>query len=300
MQVTLTQQYATSTQMRGYLLVIFSVAIFACEAVTLRYAAKYGLPTGPIAISQCVMAAAVQLFFGARFSRVDWRRWWPALITTTFNGLAFYLAIRLTPAAIVGLIEPLGLVPLMLGHRFILNKRLSLGCGLALTMLLISCITTVGQWPESITLLAILVSIVGVICSGLALVTGEAVPSDGVPSFVLAMQVILAIFSVGLTFILGSSNLAGQSNSWPLGIAVGAGTGLFVGLAVSALFHGVQHLGALKAGTIKILRLPTIAILAYFFINESATLISAIALSAVVIFSILAVYLSREEEINNK
>src|SRR5689334_18625819 len=122
---TITAPDNSAQSVRALAAVIFSVLIFASEAVTLRTAAHYQLPTAPIAVSQCAMAGLIQFLFGARFQKIDWRRWWPALITSAFNGLAFYLAIRIAPAALVGLIEPLALVPLMLGHRFMLNKRLS-------------------------------------------------------------------------------------------------------------------------------------------------------------------------------
>src|SRR5438552_1237394 len=144
--------------------VLVAVVIFAGEAVTLRTAGKHGLPMGPIAVAQCCVAALVQFAFGARFSRVDWRRWWPALLTSTCSGLAFYIAIRIAPAALVGPIEPLGLVPLLAGHRLLLQKRITLGCAVALSMLIIASLTTVGQWPEQVGWLAIAVSSVGIIC----------------------------------------------------------------------------------------------------------------------------------------
>jgi drug/metabolite transporter (DMT)-like permease len=275
--------------------VLLAVLIFACEAVTLRTAGKLGLPMGPIAVAQCGVAAMVQFAFGARFSRIDWRRWWPALLTSTCSGLAFYIAIRVAPAALVGLIEPLGLVPLMVGHRLFLKKRITAGCALALSMLIIASITTVGQWPERVGLLAIAVSSIGLVCSGLSLVTGELVSTEGLPSFVLAMQTLLLVCSAVVGISLESTSLAGRDGMWLAAVGVGAGTGLFVGIAVTSLYYGVVKLGALRAGSIKMLRLPTIAILAYFVAQESASTLSAIALTTVVLFSIAAVRLSRSE-----
>jgi drug/metabolite transporter (DMT)-like permease len=159
-------------------------------------------------------------------------------------------------------------------------------------LLIIACAATIGQWPERITLLAIIVSSIGIICSGLALVTGEDVPAEGVPSFVLAMQTILAICAALMGFGLGGSSLSGESGQWQNGVVVGAAIGLFVGLAVSALYYGVQHLGALRAGTIRILRLPTIALFAFLIANERATFASALALGAVMLFAMLALRFS--------
>jgi drug/metabolite transporter (DMT)-like permease len=278
--------------------VLLAVFIFAIEAVTLRTAGKHGLPMGPIAVTQCFVAALVQFAFGARFSRIDWKRWWPALLTSTFAGLSFYIAIRIAPAALVGLIEPLGLVPLVAGHRLILQKRITTGSAIAIFMLILASITTVGQWPESIGWLAIGISFIGIICSGLSLVTGESVSADGLPSFVLAMQTILMVFSAIIGISLESTSLAGEQGMWLAAMCVGAGTGLIVGLAVTSLYYGVAHLGALRAGSIKMIRLPAIALLAYFVIQESASIVSAIALSMVVIFSILAVRLSNTSDIH--
>src|SRR5581483_3871483 len=124
---------------------------------------------------------------------------------------------------------PLGLVALMAGHRYILHKPLRLSCALALMLLIIAAAATVGQWPERIGLLAIIVSAVGIVCSGLALVTGEAVPVSAVPSFVLAMQTILILFSALLGLTIERTTLAGQQGRSLTAIAVGAGIGFFVG-----------------------------------------------------------------------
>lgn len=292
MQVEVTERIDTWDQARAFAAVLFAVLVLAGEAVILRTSAKYGLSMGPIAIAQCIVAGSIQFFFGARFSRIEWRNWWPALLLCNLSGLSFYIAIRIAPAALVGLIEPLSLVALMLGHRFIQQKKLTLSCTIALLLLVVASAAAVGQWPEQVGLLAILVSAVGICCSGLSLVFGEVVKPSGLPSFVLAMQATLMFCSGLVGYALESTRLAGRQGMLINSLAVGASTGLFVGLAVTALFYGVRRLGALRAGTLKILRLPTIAVLAYIVINESASLFSALALAAVVVFSILAVRLS--------
>lgn len=276
----------------AYLAVIFATIVFAGESLSLRFCAKMGLPTGVIAFAQCSMAALVQIFFGARISKIDWKKWWPAIALSTLSGFSFYLTIRLAPAALVGLIEPLSLLPLMLGHRFIQGRSLYPKALISLLMLIIASCATVGQWPEKITSLAIFISSIGILTTGLALIAGEVVPKQGIPAFVLAMQVVLAICALIMNWALGGSSLAGSSNNWVLALMAGALIGLFVGLAVSSLYYGIQYLGALTAGTIKILRLPLVAFLAYIFINEPASWSSAIALVFVVIFSILTVKLS--------
>ncbi|MEW6730082.1 MAG: hypothetical protein AB1489_01975 [Acidobacteriota bacterium] len=288
----------SSVKLRAFGAVLFAVVVFSGEAVTLRTAAKYGVPMGPIAVAQCAVAALVQLAFGGRFAHVDWRRWWPALLTSCCNGLAFYLVVRVAPAALVGLIEPLSLAPLMLGHRLLLHKPLTIGCTLALTLLIVASVTAVGQWPEEVGWLAIGFSTIGIFCSGLALVTGEAVPIQGLASFVLAMQSILMVFSAIVGLSVEFTSLAGQEGRLLSALAVGATTGLFVSLAVMALYYGVTNLGALRVGSIKMLRLPTIAVLAYFVVQEHASLTSALALGAVVFFSILAVRLSVHEDLS--
>lgn len=281
----------TRAPIKAYLAIIFSVLVFATEAVSLRYAAKNQFPTAVIAVTQCTMAGLVQYFLGARFSQVDWQRWWPALLISALNGLSLYLAIRTAPAALVGLIEPLGLVPLMLGYRFILQKQLNFKTILALFMLIMACGATLKEWPEQVTLVALAISAVGILCSGISLVAGEVVPLSGIPSYVLAMQALLAVLSalIGLTL---KGVFAGHPDYFWHGVGVGVGTGLLVGLAVSALYYGMQDLGSLRAGTIKILRLPTIAVFAALFVGETATFSSMTALSAVVLFAMLAVFFS--------
>jgi drug/metabolite transporter (DMT)-like permease len=115
----------TYTSSLAYLAVIFAMLVFAGESVSLRLSAKANLSTGLIAFAQCSMAAIAQVFFGARFSQIDWGKWWPAILLSSLSGLSFYLTIRIAPAALVGLIEPLSLLPLMLGHRFIQGRSLS-------------------------------------------------------------------------------------------------------------------------------------------------------------------------------
>ncbi len=276
----------------AYLAVVFATVVFAGESLSLRFCAKKNLPTGIIAFAQCSMAALVQLFLGARFSNINWKLWWPAIALSTLSGFSFYLTIRLAPAALVGLIEPLSLLPLMLGHRFIQGRKLFPKALISLLILVLASCATVGQWPEKITSLAIFISSIGILTTGLALIAGEVVPKEGIPAFVLAMQVVLAICSLFVNWALGSSSLAGSSGDWLLALGAGALIGLFVGLAVSSLYYGIQHLGALTAGTIKILRLPIVAFLAYIFIDEKASFFSVIALVFVVVFSVLTVKLS--------
>lgn len=280
------------TSLLAYLAVIFAMFIFAGESISLRLSAKANLSTGLIAFAQCTMAAIVQVFFGAKFSQINWKKWWPAILLSALSGLSFYLTIRIAPAALVGLIEPLSLVPLMIGHRFIQGRGLSTKATLCLLLLVIASCATVQGWPEQISLLAILISCVGIASTGLALVAGEVVPKEGITSFVLAMQFVLAILSLVIFLVLGGSPLAGESVNWLVGLGVGAIVGLFVGLAVSALYYGIQHMGALRAGTIKILRLPVVAVLAYIFINEQVSVVSSIALLAVIIFAILTIKFS--------
>jgi drug/metabolite transporter (DMT)-like permease len=159
-------------------------------------------------------------------------------------------------------------------------------------MLVIASCATVQGWPEKISVLAILISCVGIASTGLALVAGEVVPKEGITSFVLAMQVVLAILSLVMFLVLGNSPLAGGSGNWLVGLTIGTAIGIFVGLAVSSLYYGIQHIGALRAGTIKILRLPVVALLAYIIINEQASFASAVALLTVIILAVLTVRFS--------
>ncbi|MBK7994632.1 MAG: DMT family transporter [Blastocatellia bacterium] len=271
--------------------------VFAGESISLRLAAKANFSTGLIAFAQCTMAAIIQIFFGGRFSKVSWKAWWPALTLSALSGLSFYLAIRVAPVALVGLIEPLSLLPLMFAHRFIQERKLTAKALIFLVLLVIASCATVGQWPEKLSTLAILISCVGIASTGLSLVAGEVVKKDAIPSFVLAMQTVLAILSAMLVIFLGNSSLGGQSSNWLGSLAVGAVVGLIVSLAVSSLYYGMQHLGALKAGTIKILRLPVVALFGYILINEKGSVASAIALVMVVIFSILTIRFSSNTSI---
>jgi drug/metabolite transporter (DMT)-like permease len=281
----------------AYLSVIFAMLVFAGESISLRLAAKANLSTGLIAFAQCAVAAIIQLFFGGKFSKINWKAWWPALMLSALSGLSFYLAIRVAPVALVGLIEPLSLLPLMFAHRFIQERKLSANALISLILLVIASCATIGQWPEKLSILAILISCVGILCTGLSLVAGEVIKKDAIASFVLAMQTVLAILSAFLVFCLGNSSLAGQSSNWIGSLVVGSAVGLIVSLAVSSLYYGMQHLGALRAGTIKILRLPVVALLGYIFINEKGSFASAIALILVVIFSILTIKFSSNTSI---
>ncbi|KAF0248061.1 MAG: hypothetical protein FD167_2535 [bacterium] len=285
-------QNKSYTSLLAYLAVVFAMLVFAGESISLRLSAKANLSTGLIAFAQCSVAALVQVFFGARFSQINWSKWWPAILLSGLSGLSFYLTIRIAPAALVGLIEPLSLLPLMIGHRFIQGRSLSIKSTLSLLILVIASCVTVGQWPEKIGGLAILISSVGIASTGLSLVAGEVVPKEGITSFVLAMQIVLAILSLIMFLALGSSSLAGESSNWLTGLGVGSIVGLFVGLAVSTLYYGIQHMGALHAGTIKILRLPVVAILGYVFISETVSFTSATALLIVVVFAVLTVRFS--------
>src|SRR5262249_31480390 len=103
------------------------------------------------------------------------------------------------------------------------------------------------------------------------------------------------LISAVIGFGLESTSLAGKEGMLFPAVVVGVCTGLFVGLAVTALYYGVSQMGALRAGSIKMLRLPAIATLAYFVVSETASTESAIALGAVVVFSILAVRLSSSD-----
>jgi drug/metabolite transporter (DMT)-like permease len=278
----------------AYLSVIFAMLVFAGESVSLRLAAKENLSTGLIAFAQCSVAGLTQIFFGARFSQIDWRKWWLPILLSCLSGLSFYLTIRIAPVALVSLIEPLSLLPLMLAHRFIQGRKLSLKAVLSLLILVIASCATVQGWPEKVSLLAILISSLAIATTGLALVAGEVVPKEGIPSFVLAMQFVLAILSLVIFFTLGGSNLAGQATEWSSSFLVGGGIGLFVGLAVSALYYGIQQMGAFRAGIIKILRLPVVALFGYILINEQINFASAICLMLVVIFAILTVTFSNK------
>lgn len=288
---------ANNAYLFAYLAVIFATLAFAGESISLRLSAKANLSTGLIAFAQCTMAAIVQVFFGARFSLINWGKWWPAILLSGLSGLSLYLTIRLAPVALVGLIEPLSLLPLMLAHRFIQGRSLSPKSALSLLILVIASCATVGQWPEKVSLLAILISCVGIACTGLALVAGEVVPKEGIPSFVLAMQLVLTILSLIMFLVLGNSNLGGASTNWGASLAIGATIGLFVGLAVSALYYGIQHMGAFRAGIVKMVRLPIVALLGYVFINEKISLTSGITLVIVVIFAILTVSFSSNKPI---
>lgn len=289
----------THISLLAYLAIIFATLAFAGESISLRLSAKANLSTGLIALAQCTTAGVVQIFFGAKFSKIDWKKWWPAILLSGLSGLSFYLTIRLAPVALVGLIEPLSLLPLMLAHRFIQGRVLSLKAVLSLFILVIASCATVGQWPEKVGSLAILISCIGITTTGLALVAGEVVPKEGIPSFVLAMQFVLAILSLMMYLFLGNSTLAGTSSDWETSLTIGVVIGLFVGLAVSALYYGIQHMGAFRAGIIKMTRLPIVAALGYVFINEQVSFISAITLFIVVIFAVLTAKFSSNTLVKN-
>ncbi|MBL8149750.1 MAG: hypothetical protein JNN15_07465, partial [Blastocatellia bacterium] len=118
------KKWGTSNR-QALLLVLIATIIFSTEAIVLRLAAKHGLQMGQIAVAQCAAAAATQFLFGAKISKVALKNWWLPLLMAAGSGLAFYLAIRTAPAAIVALIEPLGLIPLAIGHRVLLKKTIS-------------------------------------------------------------------------------------------------------------------------------------------------------------------------------
>lgn len=275
----------------------FAVIVFAGEAVSLRAAAQHQLPTAVIAIAQCAMAAIVQLLLGVNFYQIDWRNWTLPLVMAALTGLDFYISIRIAPAALVGLIEPLSLLPLMLGHRLLLGKPLRPKCVVALVLLMGASVATVGHWPGTVSWGALLAISLGIICSGLTTVTGEAIPLAGVPTFVFALQATLVLCSVGMGLVLGGTTMGGNASTataWGIASLIGAGIGLFVGLAVSAFYYGIQHLGALPAGSIKILRLPTIAFLGWLLIHEAPSGVSILALIGIVIFALMAIYFSEQ------
>lgn len=272
----------------AWAVLVFSVAVFSGEGIALRYASKLGLAMGHVAAAQCFVAALVQFLLGARLSRVD-LRWWPAIVSTVGSGIFFYLSIRTAPAAIVGLIEPLALIPIIFSHRVILKRSISVGTAVSVLLLLLCSFITVSKWPERVSAVGMCIFLLGVIFSGLAVITSEKVPAREVPSFVLVMQITLMLLSAAVGYSIQGTAIGGGQGSAVSALAVGGLVGLFIGLGVAAFYYAVSRLGSMTTGVVRLLRLPLMSLLAYALLKEEASLTSAIGLVGVAIFSVTAV-----------